>query len=125
MNDRAARIVKRAHVEEETVRSPDPVADGSVDEKAPGGHEDEKRGELHAAGDRTRDERGREDREGHLEEDEEEFGNRARKRADADAGKEGLRKAAHGASFREGEGVADEVPEERDHAADRDRLRQS
>ena len=52
------------------VAAPDHVRDRRVDQGEPDSHEDQHRGELHALGERTDDQRRSDDREGHLEGDE-------------------------------------------------------
>ena len=52
---------------EHAVRAPDPVRDRRVDEDRPQAHEPQHGGELHALGEGARDQRRRDDREGHLE----------------------------------------------------------
>ena len=67
VDDRAAREVERAHLEEPALVGPDPVRDRHVDERRPREDEDDVRRELHALGERAGDERRRDDREHHLE----------------------------------------------------------
>ena len=56
------------------------MGDGAIDQQQPQRHEPHEGGELHAIGQRARDERGRDDREGHLEEHVDGFWNRRRQR---------------------------------------------
>ena len=51
----------------EAVRAPDPMRDRRIDEDRPQADEPQHRGELHALGESTGDQRRRDDREGHLE----------------------------------------------------------
>ena len=94
MNDRAARIVEGAELEEIAVRRPNPVADGRVDEKAPCDREGDEGRKFHAFGPAADNERGREDRKSHLKEDEENFRDRSRAGINADAGEKRFREPA-------------------------------
>ena len=80
VHDRAAGVVKRTHLEEESVGSPNPVADRGIHEKTPGHHEDAERRKFHAFSERPSDERGSQDGKCHLEEDKEQFRDGPRER---------------------------------------------
>jgi hypothetical protein len=74
VHHRAAREVERAVHEQPARGMPHPVRDGAVDQQRPERDEQHEGRELHAIGDRAGDQRGGDDREGHLEHREEAFG---------------------------------------------------
>ena len=84
VDDGAAGEIERAPAEDQAVRRPDHMRDRRVDDGQPERGEEQDRAELHPLGQRADDQRGGDRREGHLEGDEDQFGN-------ADAGGEGRR----------------------------------
>ena len=67
VDNRAAREVERAKVEQPAVAGPHPVGDGRVDQRYPGNQEDEVGGELEPLHHRSRDQGRCDDGEHHLE----------------------------------------------------------
>ena len=86
MDHVAARKVNGTHLCQQPA-APDHVRHRVVDDEGPEDHEEEERLEAHASGDRPGDERGRDDREHHLEQGEDQQRNgggiRVRRRLDA------------------------------------------
>ncbi|MNE37730.1 hypothetical protein D3C80_1315970 [compost metagenome] len=114
------------------VAGPDHVGDRCVDQGEPHGHEDQHRGELHALGEGTDDQRRGDDGEGHLEGDEHAFregadqavrGQAAEKRLGqpADEGVEVDDPLLHAGGV-EGQAVAVEDPQHADQAGDGEAL---
>ena len=104
---------------EESVLAPDHVRHGEVDDQRPQGREQQHAGELHALGEGSGDQRGRDDGEHQLVHHEGALRNGAGVIGvgiGADAVQEQILQAAdEGVAFAEGEAVADDGPEHADH----------
>ena len=121
MHDRAARKIERGKAPaergvQEAAAAPDHVRERQVDDGRPQRHEEQQRAELHALGERTRNERGRDDGEHQLIDHEGLLRNRRRirrVRLRADAVHERIREAAdHCVAVREREAIAVERPDD-------------
>nr|GFB21052.1 hypothetical protein [Tanacetum cinerariifolium] len=98
VNNGAAREIEHAPVPQKTAdATPDHVRNRCINQREPDRHEDQHRGELHAFRERADDQRRGDDREGHLERNENGFGEQCRRACDAsgrDACQERLRETA-------------------------------
>ncbi len=130
VNDRAACEVQHAGGAQEAA-APDPVADGRIDQQRPQGREQQQTGIFHPLGEGAGDQGRGDDGEGHLEGDEQIFGNAGQqgvRRAQGHAVQEQHVQAAHIGLKRgvrvgaEGDAVAGDEPDQRDHGEDADRL---
>jgi hypothetical protein len=134
VHHRAAREVEGSEAEEIAFREPYHVGHGEVDEGDPQGREQHHGRELDALGEGADDQRRSNRREGELESDEGEFGNRHARGEGVGGGiaghtgQEGFREAADDgaenafAAGGEGEGIAIRHPQDGDEAEHREDL---
>ena len=141
MHHRTAGIVERAsalgdqeaRTRAEPAATPHPMGDGAIDQDQPQTHEPQEGAELHAISQGARNERRGNDREGHLEEHIDRFRNgtgQAGHRVQAHRFQEQVGEAADPGIHarvrigREGDGVADDHPQDGDQAGCAKALRQ-
>ncbi len=134
----AASEVEHAPVPHQAaVTGPDHVRDRCINQREPDAHEDQHRGELHALGERTDDQRRGDDREGHLEGDEHRLREQRRRAGDARRRDTGEERLAHAAEERievddallhagsvEGNAVAINDPQDADQTGNGEALHQ-
>ena len=128
MHHGAAREIEHAGIGEETVRMPDPMRDRRIDDQRPKPHEHQHRGEFDSVTKCARDQRGRDDRESHLEHHIKRFWNGHRRGRCRAGAKRERRVHIHPAqqhaaeiadvsiAVGEGEAVADDDPQHGDQA---------
>ncbi len=108
VNNRTAGKVENA-VRTEEAAAPNPVSHWDIYDEEPQRQEDEHGRKLHAFSKRASNKCWRDDREGHLEDDEEIFRNGTRERVHRHAGEECLGETTnirvHGAAIREGQRI--------------------
>ena len=134
----AAGEVEHAPVPHQAaVTGPDHVRDRCINQGEPDAHEDQHRGELHALGERTDNQRRSDDREGHLESDEHSLREQRRRAGNARRRNTGEERLAHATEERievddallhaggvEGNAVAINDPQDADQTGNGEALHQ-